>query len=390
MERNKLNRCQLCGLDRLVTFDDFAALARITSDCFPYKPGGHLAVCESCGHIQKLAEADWRREIEEIYRRYDMFHQGGGDEQMVLDPIAGGPRRRSELLVDRLGKFVDLSAPGKSFIDIGCGTGALVRAVSQAAPGWALHGLEYDDRQLATLRAISGFRRLYTGDLSSLTERVDYAAMIHVLEHLEQPVDYLRQLREKLTPGGMLFVQVPNAMDNPIDLLIADHLSHFQPETLQLAAGRAAFEIVHFTGEWVPKELSLLMRPGQVNSANVGSGGRAAIQMVREQLDWLAKFVEAARQTANDARNFGLFGTSIAATWLFPFVEDRVRFFVDEDVSRQGKEYLGRPVVGPEKVAADATVFLAMVPRTAGAVKARLRSSAFELAPPPGLERVAG
>jgi len=385
---NNSHGCQLCGLQRLHSFDEFAALPRVTSDCFPFRPGGHLAVCDNCGHIQKLAEPTWHEEISEIYGRYALFHQGGGNEQIVVDPVLGQPRRRSELLVDRLARFVDFAAPGKSFIDIGCGTGALLRAVSSSARDWALYGLEYDDRGLPALRAIAGFRHLYTGGGESVPDGMHLAAMVHVLEHLEQPVQYLRQLRPKLAPGGMLFVQVPNAADNPLDLLIADHMSHFQFATLQFAASRGGFEIVSCTGDWVPKELSLLVKPTEALPPTQCAGSEKARGLVRHQLNWLKRFVERAQRAAADARSFGLFGTSIAATWLFPFVADRVRFFVDEDASRQGKEYLGRPVVAPAQVGADATVFMAMVPKTAAAVAKRLAPSAFTVAQPPELTAI--
>jgi hypothetical protein len=162
-------------------------------------------------------------------------------------------------------------------------------------------------------------------------------------------------------------------------------MSHFQPATLRFAASRGGFDVVSFTGDWVPKELSLLVRPGDAAPAESCDGAASALQLVRRQLGWLQLFVAAARGAAARADEFGLFGTSIAATWLFPFVEDRVRFFVDEDSSRQGKEYLGRPVVAPAQVGAGATVFLAMVPKTAAAVSGRLASSRFTIARPPEL-----
>jgi len=49
-------------------------------------------------------------------------------------------------------------------------------------------------------------------------------------------------------------------------------------------------------------------------------------------------------------REFGIFGTSVAAMWLFGQLGDAVSFFVDEDTSRQGTELYGKPVFHPKDV----------------------------------------
>jgi len=43
----------------------------------------------------------------------------------------------------------------------------------------------------------------------------------------------------------------------------------------------------------------------------------------------------------------GIFGTSIAATWLAASLGDKVTFFVDEDRNRVGLSHLSRPIYNP-------------------------------------------
>ena len=67
-------RCQICGDGTLNELTAFADLPRVTSDCKPWPSGGRLAMCTSCGGIQKILDARWFAEIGEIYGAYEIYH----------------------------------------------------------------------------------------------------------------------------------------------------------------------------------------------------------------------------------------------------------------------------------------------------------------------------
>ena len=89
---------------------------------------------------------------------------------------------------------------------------------------------------------------------------------------------------------------------------------------------------------------------------------------------WLEAVLGEARQVASGSANFGLFGSAIAATWLYQGMSDRVRFFVDEDPQRVGRTHLGLPILSPEQVPAEADVFVGVSPTISGTLMARLQS----------------
>ncbi|HEX5220217.1 MAG TPA: hypothetical protein VFZ59_11670, partial [Verrucomicrobiae bacterium] len=70
--------------------------------------------------------------------------------------------------------------------------------------------------------------------------------------------------------------------------------------------------------------------------------------------------------------NFGLFGTAIAATWLDAQTQSAAKFFVEEDRNRIGRTHLGRPILAPEDLPFQATVFVALPQPLAGQVAERL------------------
>lgn len=78
----------------------------------------------------------------------------------------------------------------------------------------------------------------------------------------------------------------------------------------------------------------------------------------------------------------GLFGTSIAGTWLATEAEDAVAFFVDEDMSRRGRPHLGKPVYAPTEAPSGSQVFLGLPPELAAAIRKRLANLDLNLIMP--------
>jgi SAM-dependent methyltransferase len=378
--------CLSCGESALEPVAGFSALPRITSDCRAFPAGGELAVCGRCATVQKLPGERWLDEIATIYRDYAAYELAGGEEQLVLDPESGIPRKRSEVLLNALRRVGGLPEEARA-LDVGCGHGVTLAAMAREFPGWQLFGYEIDDSKARVLAGIPNFRRLYTGEMSRIDGTFELVSMIHSLEHFVDPLGTLRSLGPLLAADGRLFVEVCNVDENPFDLLVADHLTHFSPGTLASAVRRAGLEVSCVATDWVRKELSLLAsKPG-------GKGGRAAVAVpdgratharVAASVAWLGELAASATAAASRSPSFGVFGTAIAGTWLASSLGDRVKFFVDEDPHRIGREYLGKPVIAPAAVPAGSTVFLALAPTLARAIKDRLSGLPVELVAMPG------
>ncbi len=377
--------CRICSGGQLEEIAAYAKLPRVTSDCKPWPAGGTLTVCSDCGAAQKRADERWFDEIDRIYKAYQIYELSAGSEQVIFSD-GGDAKPRSRSLVE----FVVREAkpgPDGSLIDIGCGNGAALANFSRALPGWSLYGTELSNEPRQALMKLPNFRGLYTEPPRNIDKRFDIVTMIHALEHMPDPVETLKESAALLNPGGHIFVEVPNVATSPFDLLIADHMMHFSPAHLGFLASRAGLNAAILRDDVLPKEITMLATRGAVPlrcpDPDLG------LALVKRHIDWLVNVIAAAREAAERAPSFGIFGTSISGMWLYGALRDRVKFFVDEDKTRIGGTFEGRPILAPQEVVAGATVFMPLAPSVAASVSARLRrQSRGHFVEPPPIESV--
>ncbi len=133
-----------------------------------------------------------------------------------------------------------------SVLEVGANTGKLMELLAAGGFG-PLTGLEPNDAcakqaRAAGLNVVTGW---FTEEQTPEGE-FDVIVISHVLEHIPQPIEALKLARDRLAPGGLLAIFVPNAASyraqagwgrwgplNPVD-----HVWHFEPQTLRGLLGR--------------------------------------------------------------------------------------------------------------------------------------------------------
>ncbi len=334
----------------------------------------------SCGLVQKIADAQWLGEIGEIYRDYAMYHQSAANDQVVFDPVSGSPSGRCEILARHLLSSGVLQPQG-TLLDVGAGSGAMLSAFSGASSGWRLFGLDLDDRKKRALSAIPRFEKLFTVPPEQLSMEFDLLTLIHSLEHFTEPLAMLRTLRSRMTVDGSLFVQVNNAEKTPFDLVVADHLCHFTPESLTQITTRAELQVAFITTDWVHKEISLIASRHSDLSSSYACDPQASLRRTQADVNWLAGMLDHALKSSRSGR-FAIFGTSVAATWLANGLGDCVEYFVDEDPAREGHTHMGRPILKPAELPAGVTLYLAFVKPVAQSIRNRLSGLSLSFVAP--------
>lgn len=135
------------------------------------------------------------------------------------------------------------SLEGREVLDYGAGRGELARTLAAQGARASVYEPYGFDPHIAGVAWYSSWDQI-PGD-----QLFDVIFMIEVIEHLPNPTESLSILRERLRPGGTLFITTPNAAgmnarvrsgnwreaDNPT------HLCLFTPAGLRACSSRAGF-----------------------------------------------------------------------------------------------------------------------------------------------------
>ncbi len=360
-----MTACHICG------FHGVEQLARegtpfrlVSSDVRPASGIAEFSICPRCLAVQKAITPAWRAMADEIYASYDINHQSHGAEPTIFDSTRGsGPR--SLILLRSFLDTVELTETGR-LLDIGCSNGNLLKSFHAVRPAWKLSGSELQEQWQDVVLSLPGVEAFYCGRSPDYADLFDVISLSHVLEHVPDPIGFLKTISSHLTTRGRLLVASPDLRQNPADLVIADHCSHFEEDSLAYVAKAAGLYIEHLSTTMLPKELVAVLSRRPATSEEGGEGGAddqrrsGARQRCRYYFDLLDQVRKAARSCSVAGRPFGIMGSSIAACWTMLELEGKVDFFVDEDQNRLGHELEGQPILGPAQIPSGAVVFIPM------------------------------
>lgn len=99
----------------------------------------------------------------------------------------------------------------RTFLEVGCGTGVVIRSLAKAMPGLALEACEFSGEGLAMARKglpQCRFRQLDARTMAD-TDAYDCIGCFDVLEHIDEDERVLANFKRALRPGGYLLLTVP-------------------------------------------------------------------------------------------------------------------------------------------------------------------------------------
>jgi SAM-dependent methyltransferase len=99
--------------------------------------------------------------------------------------------------------------PGARVLDVGCGVGQVVARLTKS--GYEAHGVDVSEPNIARARKFSDRCQLYDGKRLPFSDH-HFASVgaLNVLEHVDEPEAFLRELVRVAAVGGRVIVSSPN------------------------------------------------------------------------------------------------------------------------------------------------------------------------------------
>lgn len=195
--------------------------------------------------------------------------------QLLAPLIYMDPPRRAGI---HLGVFWLKCKRNGRLLEVGCGSGAMLKSMRDL--GWQVEGVDFDPAAVEQAR-----KKGLTVHLGALIEQrlpgstFDAIVASHLIEHVPDPIETLRECHRLLKPGGLLVLVTPNARSWGHRLYRADwrglepprHLHIFTRSSLVAACAQAGFSpggcqsIVR--SSTILLESRMLRRTGKADSA---------------------------------------------------------------------------------------------------------------------------
>jgi SAM-dependent methyltransferase len=244
------------------------------------KAGRAFRLCLSCaaaeevGNAERIWPAAWQcpacGAVVAMRDGFPLFAPDLADQAVGMDPkvfdflIEAEERhfwfrQRNRLIIGLLAR---LFPQARDYLEIGCGNGAVLSAISRARPWRRLVGSELHSSALRNARKrLPKGAELVQMDARKIPARhaFDFVGAFDVLEHIEEDEAVLGAIAGAVKPGGCVMLAVPQ---HPSLWSGADdaayHVRRYRRGELEAKVERAGLEVLHSTS-YVALLLPLMM-----------------------------------------------------------------------------------------------------------------------------------
>lgn len=330
--------CNICNGKLKKTFISNQPIS-ISSDGCPVLDTIRVFKCTECGHLQKQKD----QKIDKIYESYKNNDINNGMDQMKFDGEI--PSFRTDIILESI--EADLIQKGK-LLDVGTGTGVFLRSCSKSTQ-MEMYGYDLNELHKNDILNIKNVKKFYSKKIEDINIKFNMISLIHVLEHIPDPKEFLTLLKSKLEPKGIVLIQVPDIENNQNDILIYDHLSHFTKKHLFILL-KKVFKGVKFIKTPISNELTVIA--GDWIESNFKPKETKELEF--EHINTLNQYL------SNLKNDIYIFGTSPICIYYANIVRsnNKLKGFLDEDISKEGKELLKKRIYHPQKIKSSDQCFI--------------------------------
>ncbi|AHB47562.1 hypothetical protein W911_02675 [Hyphomicrobium nitrativorans NL23] len=315
-------------------------------------------VCEGCGHAQCEDIPD----IQDFYDRVYRISLAGDDhDQVFAVETDGRVIYRTDHQAGIALRLLDIPR-GARVLDYGAAKSDTLRKIYAARPDIQPHVFDVSTDYAAAWQG-------WVPEAAQATYAVpaawlgtfDVVTSYFVIEHVPDPVAFVRTIASLLRPGGSALLALPDVDANPGDMAVADHLNHFSEASLWRLLADAGLTVRTLDKAAFPGAFFVTATrtddAAQDIPASLVAGAVARAQEI------CTFWKDAAASLDQQAASFAgckaaIYGAGFYGSWIYSRIRDTVRLgaVLDRNPHLQGGTQFGVPVLPPERIPGDIDV----------------------------------
>jgi SAM-dependent methyltransferase len=284
-----LGNCTICDSNQLQIAFEFPV--SITSFSTPVAEATQVLICSDCGHVfnanRQLPEGFYENE-------YDLLLEGEESEFWVFSD------KSQNSLFDSVISFIHpwiqepkLNCP--DVLEVGAGKGMLLKKIIEKTNVNNVFAVEPNSKSEINLRAnLKGHNISMTtlDDSPFASKKFDLIFSHGVLEHVANPLAFLKSIRNCMDDHSLLYIGVPNFEANPADLLTIDHLSKFNESTINYLFSKAGLKVKQSKVNSNEVFMMFLLEKAQDSQANGNIFFESVVQNSQRLVETSKKYID--------------------------------------------------------------------------------------------------
>jgi SAM-dependent methyltransferase len=332
--------CPLCETEGSEFIDLNISTTFTHLDFSDFDEGGQIVKCLNCQSLRNAKAFMGASPIESLYKRPEYAYSRQTAQTFIVDGESE-PVTRSYLQAKLISPYLKGSP---NVLDIGCFDGKLLVEISRNFPEGQFRGFDINESLLEVFPKLPNFH-LWVADPEEITGEYDLVCLSHSILYLADLAGLFKMIRSLLKPKGLLFIQAPNMVLNPYQLLLSDQYHYFSPASMENALHLSGFDADFIDYGCFPRDLIIVAKQNEAPKKRPMSSDESAYQSVqvinatRNKLNALPSDIE-----------LSVLGTTVTAAFVDSILGQRNINFVDENTNSAHNTFRDKPIISPQSM----------------------------------------